>query len=181
MHTFYQRTLPITLIIRKWMVLMKGYAALSPFISRPLLWVQLPKLFRYHLQSAAISTLKLNLHLIPKWDCRRARWQGKTGMWTTRLWLTFCGYTGELALLGSVARKFNQASVEKRISCDHIHEKCHPLNKHSRFFILRLYLPPASLLHGNWVFLEQFLISARSAMSQVAQTLSSKSFTKDII
>lgn len=123
------------------------------------------------------ATLKLSTQLIPKWDWRWAQWQGKTGMWTISLWLnrkaSSPGQRGK--------KKFNQISAEKRNTSDHIHEKCHPLNNHSRILVLWLYLPPGSVLPGNWVFLEQFLILARIAMSQVAQTLWSKAFIKDII
>lgn len=77
-----------------------------------------------------------------------------------------------------MVKKFSQTSVEKRISSDHIHEKRHPLHNHSRIFVLHLYLPPASLPHGNGVFLEHSLISAKNAMSQVAQTLSTNPLLK---
>lgn len=83
-----------------------------------------------HDHDAKEATLKLNSHLIPKWDWRWAQEKGKTGMWATSSWLN--------RRVTSEPTNFNPTSVEKGISSDHIHEKCHPRNNHSRIFSLSL-------------------------------------------
>lgn len=130
----------MTLIIRKRMVLMRDFVVLSPFhfwvsplSSAPKASSLSPVICCDH--ETREAALKVNTHLIPKWDWRWAQRQCYTGMGTISLWLN-----RKISSPGQCGKKkkINQSFVEKRSSKDHMHEICHALSNHPRILILWL-------------------------------------------